>query len=205
MHQREHTGARMCGLGLPAASGICGCDGNGHVRLVVQFPAAAAATYAIKHREDAGVAVIVVRRARQRGTTIVEQALLLPVFLTILFGIIDMSRALYSYTYVSYIAREATRWASVRGGGINGKASQTDVQNFVRNVNGMGLDARQLSATTTWIAPPNGSPLCPGGNANEKPGCIVQVTVNYNFSFILPFMPGNPLALSSESQMVITQ
>ncbi len=145
------------------------------------------------------------KSTRQRGAAIVEQALLLPVMLAILFGIIDMSRALYSYTYVSYIAREATRWASVRGGGVNGTASQAEIQNFVRNVSGMGLDAMQLTASANWIAPPNGSPLCPGGNGNEKPGCIVQVTVNYNFSFILPFMPGSPLAMSSESQMIITQ
>jgi Flp pilus assembly protein TadG len=144
---------------------------------------------------------------RQRGSTIVEQAIILPVLLAVFFGVIDMSRALYSYTYVSYIAREATRWASVRSTALNGgPITNNDVKTFVSNVTGMGIDAAQISTATNWIAPPNASPACPGGPADQKPGCVVQVTVTYNFSFILPLMPrGTPLRMSSESQMIITQ
>jgi Flp pilus assembly protein TadG len=149
------------------------------------------------------------RRRRQRGATIVEQAIILPVMLAIMFGVIDMSRALYTYHYVSYIAREATRWASVRGGGINGKSDQSQVQTFVSDVAGMALDPAQVTSTTNYIAPPNLTPLCPGGAgnspANNKPGCIVQVTVNYNYKFIFPFLPKGALRMSSESQMIITQ
>ena len=143
----------------------------------------------------------------QRGAAIVEQALILPVLLAVLFGIIDMSRALYSYTYVGYIAREATRWASVRTLGLSGpKVTNNDVQNFVRNVNGMGLDAANLSTNTTFKAPPNGSPACPGtGNVSEKPGCVVEVKVTYKFNFILPFMPSGTLNMNSTSEMIITQ
>jgi Flp pilus assembly protein TadG len=143
---------------------------------------------------------------RQRGSTIVEQAIILPVLLAVFFGAIDMSRALYSYTYVSYIAREATRWASVRSTSLNGgPITNSDVKTFVSNVTGMGLDAAQITTATNWIAPPNGSPACPGGAADQKPGCVVQVTVNYNFNFILPFLPAGTLRMSSESQMIITQ
>ena len=149
------------------------------------------------------------RGGRQRGITLVEDALVLPVMLAIMFGVIDMSRALYTYHYVSYIAREATRWASVRGGGINGTSDQTQVQTFVSNVAGMALDPAQITSTTNYIAPPNLTPLCPGGAgnsaANNKPGCIVQVTVNYNYKFIFPFLPSGALKMSSESQMIITQ
>jgi len=148
--------------------------------------------------------------ARQRGAAIVEQALILPVLLGVLFGVIDMSRALYSYSYVSYIAREATRWASVRSTTANGgPADDTTVDNFVKNVNGMGLDSTQFTTDLSWISPPNLTPLCPGGlansNLNRKPGCIVQVTVNYNFKFIVPFIPSGGFTMSSGSQMIITQ
>ena len=37
------------------------------------------------------------------------------VLFPLMFGIIDFSRALYAYHWVSYAAREGTRWASVRG------------------------------------------------------------------------------------------
>jgi Flp pilus assembly protein TadG len=144
---------------------------------------------------------------RQRGSTIVEQAIILPILLALFFGVIDMSRALYSYSYVSYIAREATRWASVRSTGLNGgPINNGDVKNFVSNVTGMGLDAAQISTSTNWIAPPNGSPACPAtGAGDQKPGCVVQVTVNYNFKFIFPILPSGILRMSSESQMIITQ
>lgn len=146
--------------------------------------------------------------AGQRGATLVEQALILPILVALFFGIVDMGRALYSYTYVSYIARDAARWASARGSNMNGTrtpVSRADVTNYVKNVSGQGLDPAQLTANTTWIAPPNGSPLCPGGPANEKPGCIVQVTVTYNFKFFFRFIPVPTLPMSSESQMIITQ
>jgi Flp pilus assembly protein TadG len=145
---------------------------------------------------------------RQRGVTLVEQALILPVLLALMFGVIDMSRALYTYHYVSYIAREATRWASVRSGNLNGgPVDQTAVDAFVRNVDGMGLDKNQFTTSLDFLRPPNGTPLCPvagSDTANEKPGCIVQVTVTYNYQFIMPFMP-NGITMSSASQMIITQ
>jgi Flp pilus assembly protein TadG len=141
---------------------------------------------------------------RQRGATLVEQALILPILLALFFGIIDMSRALYAYSYVSYIARDATRWASVRTTNLNGTpVTQADVTNYVKNVSGMGLDAARITANTNWIAPANGSPLC--ATIQKKPGCVVQVTVNYNFKFLTPFMPAGTLPMSSESQMIITQ
>ena len=149
------------------------------------------------------------RARRQRGAAIVEQAFVLPVLLALMFGAIDMSRALYTYHYVSYIARDATRWASVRSNSSSNGSSVGQVQNYVSNVTGMGLDSAQITSTTNYIAPVNVTPLCPGGltssNSNNKPGCIVQVTVNYNFRFVAPLIPGGGFTMSSESQMLITQ
>ena len=147
---------------------------------------------------------------RQRGSTIVEQALVLPIMLAVLFGAIDMSRALYTYHYVSYIAREATRWASVHSkNSFNGGIADSDVQTYVTNVSGMGLDKGQITSSLSYIAPRNPTPLCPGGatdsTLNNKPGCVVQVTVNYDYKFLLPFLPKGTWRMTSESQMVITQ
>jgi hypothetical protein len=150
----------------------------------------------------------IARKRRQRGSAIVEQAIALPVMVLLMFGVIDMSRALYAYHYVSYIAREATRWASVRSIANGGPVDQTQVGNFVSDVTGMGLDKLQFTTKLSWVAPPNASPLCPGGlansNLNRKPGCVVQVTVDYNFKFVVPFMPAG-FKMSSESQMIVTQ
>jgi Flp pilus assembly protein TadG len=146
------------------------------------------------------------RGVRQGGSTLVEQAIILPVLLALFFGAIDMGRALYSYSYVSYIAREATRWASVRSVPPAGPITPTEVTNFVKGSMGGALDPARVTVDTNWIPPANGSPRCTGTGGAQKPGCVVQVTVNYSFKFVLPFLPGGTvIPMSSESQMIITQ
>ena len=51
----------------------------------------------------------------ERGSTLVEFALVLIVLMVMMFGIIDFARALYTYHFVANVAREGTRYAIVRG------------------------------------------------------------------------------------------
>ena len=51
----------------------------------------------------------------EAGSALVEFALASVIILTVLFGIIDMGRALYAYDWVSDAARRGTRYAMVRG------------------------------------------------------------------------------------------
>jgi Flp pilus assembly protein TadG len=145
------------------------------------------------------------KRRPERGATLVEQALVLVLFLTVVFAIIDFGRALYTYHFVSNAAREATRWASVRGNACKAPdcpANNAAVQTYVSNVPGLGLDATKLTATTTWVTPPNGVPGCAGV---PNPGCVVKVEVDYSYNFFFPFLPTGPLLMKSTSQMVISQ
>jgi Flp pilus assembly protein TadG len=151
-------------------------------------------------------------RSAQRGSSLVELAFVLVFLLTVLFGIVDFSRALYTYHFVSNVAREATRWASVRGSACNAAltgcqpggvgADGADIQAFVSNVSGMGLDPAKITSTTSWVAPPSGTPACTG--PENLPGCVVKVQVNYDYQFIFPFLPAG-FRMSSTSQMVISQ
>jgi Flp pilus assembly protein TadG len=146
------------------------------------------------------------RSRRQRGNALVEQALVITFLLTVILGIIDFSRVLYAYHFVSNAACDATRWASVRSNNTNlpgGAASPANVQTFVSNVSGMGLDPAKVTTAIAWTAPPNGSPSCPP-NTN-RPGCVVQVSVNYAYTFLFPFLRQGNFTMTSTSQMVITQ
>jgi len=62
---------------------------------------------------------------REEGTGLVEYALVLLLFMTMILGIIDFSRLLYAYHFVSNTAREATRYASVRGSTCNDDGPST--------------------------------------------------------------------------------
>jgi Flp pilus assembly protein TadG len=140
---------------------------------------------------------------RQRGSVLVEQALTIAFLLTVLFGIVDCGRLLYTYHFVSNEAREAARWASVRSQTSSlGQADKNGIQTLVRNVPGMGLNSTSITSDIHWITPPNGAPGCTNVN---KPGCVVKVQVNYAYNFMFPFLPGNPINMQSTSEMVITQ
>jgi len=141
----------------------------------------------------------------QRGNSLVEQALTITFLCSIMFGIIDCARLMYAYHFVANAAREAARYASVRSASSGTPVNNGNVQSLVRNVPGMGLDSNQLSTTTNYLAPPHGSPSCPGGAGSNKPGCMVQVQVTYNYSFILPLLPRAGVTMKSTSETLITE
>jgi Flp pilus assembly protein TadG len=148
---------------------------------------------------------------RQRGNTLTEFALVLPFMLAAIFGVIEFGRALYTYHFVSYAAREASRWASVRGEqscqayAVPCRAKDSDVADYVTSITPPGIDKdpARLLVNTAWVAPPGRGNNC--GAHPKNPGCSVQVTVTYNFKFILPFMPSSTYAMKSTSEMVISQ
>jgi len=146
----------------------------------------------------------------QRGSTLTEFALILPLLLAAMFGVIDFGRALYTYHFVSDAAREASRWASVRGSqciaGLPGcPAGVSDVQDYVTSIVPPGIDPSTTSLTVTpaWLPPPGNPASCTG--APNSPGCAVQVQVSYKFKFFLPFMPRSTYTMQSTSEMVISQ
>lgn len=56
------------------------------------------------------------RQSRARGQGLVEFALVLPVFMVILIGMVDLGRAIWANNSVANAAREAARFAAVHGG-----------------------------------------------------------------------------------------
>ena len=78
----------------------------------------------------------------QRGQSLVEFALLLPIMLLIITGLFDVARAVWEENTLAYAAREGTRFAIVHGsaglgplpdGTVSGAADPTDVNDPVIN------------------------------------------------------------------------
>ena len=152
----------------------------------------------------------------ESGSELIEFALAVPVLLLVIFGIMDCSRAMYSYHYCAQVAREATRYSAVRGSTWAGQscltvssyacmATASDVTNFVSSITPMGFSAANLVVTTTWSGLEANGTDCSTTNVNNSPGCIVTVKVAYVFSYALPLLPTAPLNLSSTSNLTITQ
>jgi Flp pilus assembly protein TadG len=126
-------------------------------------------------------------RKRERGTSAVEFALIMPVFLLLIIGVAELSRAIWIYGTVAHAAREGTRYAMVRGAENKQPATAVDVETYVQERAGYGSSTQVI---TTW-------------QPDNKPGSIVQVSVQYEFKSVASLLPIGPLALSSSSRMVI--
>lgn len=124
----------------------------------------------------------------ERGVSAVEFALIAPVLLLILVGILDIGRAVNAYVTVSNAAREGTRYLAVHPTAAPSAIASTVHQRVVP------LDPAQVTVTASYF---NGSsfqawPAIP--TPNPSPSYTpVRVTVSYPWSaatFIGMFFPG---------------
>ena len=142
------------------------------------------------------------------GSGLVEFALSASVMLSVLIGLFYMCMALFTYNYVTQTARNATRYAIVRGADcINFSdcgISDDGIEQYVQNV---GLNG--MSSHTTWYqygydSAGHGIWNACSGQCNA-PGNAVSVNVTYSLPLNIPFVPQSALQLSSTSQLVISQ
>ena len=101
---------------------------------------------------------------RQRGQTLVEFALILPLFLLMFFAMVDFGRGFYTWLLVTNAAREGARVA----------ATQQDLNAIQTRINDAlgGLDSSQLTITID--------------NAQGARGQAVEVDLSYDFEFVTP-------------------
>lgn len=81
---------------------------------------------------------------REEGSALVETALSISVMLTVMVGIMQLCLVMYASVFVNEAAREATRYASVRGSN-----SCTDLSTFP-NCN-LGPTSSPISVLTTYV------------------------------------------------------
>jgi Flp pilus assembly protein TadG len=145
----------------------------------------------------------------EAGSSIVEFAMAAVILFTLVFGVIAICLALYSYNVTAEVAREATRYAIVRGSACssstfpNCNVTSAQIQTYVRNIGFPGINPQSLTATATW--PTTGVNCTPSVTPCNNPGNLVRVTVNYSFPLVIPFVPSRTLTMSNTSQMVISQ
>jgi len=167
------------------------------------------------------------RRVGERGAALVEYAFVLILFLSLLFGISGFGHAIYVYHHLNNAAKEATRYAAVRGStcsddssciatnsasGIVGPTTVADVKAYVASLTPQSIDSSYITANMTVCGVVNTkcSPaittapaICNADATANQPGCPVQVTVNYSYDFIFPLLRTAPVSMSSTSDMII--
>ena len=139
----------------------------------------------------------------ERGSTLAEFAIAVTASMTMIVGIVDFGRGLYTNHFVSNAARLATRYASVRGSACTASgcpATAASIQSYVRGL-APELNQNSITVTTQW----NTAPGC-GDAAHKGAGCYVQVSVSYPFKFAaVPLLPSYTMTMQSTSTMIISQ
>ena len=138
----------------------------------------------------------------EQGASLVEFGLCSSILFMTLFGIFALCGAMYSYIFVTEAARDASRYALVRGSACTGFTdcgiTSAQINTYVKSMGHPGINTSNVAATAVWSG--NNSPA-------NAPGNVVTVTVTYNFPMAIPFWPksGSTIHLSSTSQMAISQ
>ena len=126
---------------------------------------------------------------RQRGQSLVETAIVVPILLLLLAAAIDFGRVFDAYIVLTNAAREGARWGSVKP-----SLTEADVKQFVvDDVLGSGTNLTQMelfTATNVTVV----------GQAAESN--VVKVTVWYEFDLWFGGLIGIPrLRLTKVAEM----
>lgn len=156
----------------------------------------------------------------QEGSNLVETAMAFLVLMPILFGAFEFSMAFYTYQDITDAARQASRWASVRGSSsctntptlAECDATPDQIRAYVRGLGYPGVVSSNISVAPSWLAANSNTPPSPpmswtscGESVCNEPLNEVQVQVSYNFPISVPFWQVTTINLSSTSTAVIAQ
>src|SRR5919198_1055588 len=134
-------------------------------------------------------------RHRQHATSIVSFALIAPVFLLIIFGMMEMGRVLSAWVVITNEAREAARYAAVTyDGTLDPPVQLANERASVRAFVQQRLDG-QLAASGVYRLPDVA--LIPTGT-NQSP--LIQVTIYYEVPLVIPLvsqMLPNPFPIAA--------
>lgn len=114
----------------------------------------------------------------ERGATAVEFALVAPVFLLFVLGIMDLGRLFYIKNIMQYAVEQAARHAMV-----NPTITQTALETFAEN------QAATLFSDITFSADAPGTDVAGGVTYRT-------ITADYTFSYMLPLMPAGDVPLN---------
>lgn len=131
----------------------------------------------------------------ERGQSLVEFALVLPILMLLLVGTVDVARAFQSSVALGNAVREAARDAIVRGSESSTpwgpSANDAAVTTAVRS-RAVGLVAQDITVTSSW----------PAGNNGR--GSEVQIQATYTFRPIASTLLGGvtiPLAAGTRARI----
>jgi Flp pilus assembly protein TadG len=126
----------------------------------------------------------------RRASSGVQFALVLPVFLSMVLGIMDMGRLMWTQNTLAQAAKKSARFAIVHGSTSASPATAADITAAVEQ-HLAGLSGAP-TVNVAWIP-------------DNAPGSLVTVQVTYPFQFAaLGFLDLTPLTIDSSASMLVS-
>jgi hypothetical protein len=149
----------------------------------------------------------ILRRGRQsRGQAIAEFALIAPIFLLLLFGIIEFGRYVYLAQILNNAAREGARYAIVHGstslcpsGPMPGGATNScdPAGDRIRAVvSSSAIGVSSITQTLSWTDDY-------GNPSDNARGHTFVISVRAQFGLLVPIVPIPPVTIEGASSLVI--
>jgi Flp pilus assembly protein TadG len=132
-------------------------------------------------------------RGSGAGQAMVEFAGAATTLFLLMFGLMTLGSAVYSYNTMSNAAREAVRYASIHSPTSAVPATTSQIQQVALNY-AVGLGLKSSDIVVTWPTDPN---IIKKSDA--------QVSISYTYNLKIPFMKKAALSLSSTSRMLVSQ
>jgi len=140
----------------------------------------------------------ILRKPRSRGQALVEFALVIPMFLLLIFGIVDIGRYVYTNNALNQAAREAARVGSVSSRpACSAGARDACVNEIARErITGFGLKPGIATSGApgtpgvflTCQRPNNANTLAAVAFSNCRGGDVLRVRLNHEFLLVTPLI-----------------
>jgi len=142
------------------------------------------------------------RPSRPRGQSLAEFALVFPVLMLIIGGIIQFGLIFWGQNTLTQVARDTGRWAATQ-------IDCTTAAPVIATANAIAAQSSLIGYTpgeftgantvVTWRSEPPAGPCPPTDNQDEA---WVRITINHAVPIFFPFVPGNgQLASTTEFRM----
>jgi Flp pilus assembly protein TadG len=153
-------------------------------------------------------------RSGYRAQAMVEFAIVMPVLLVLLFGIIELGRVMFIYTAMTNASREASRFASAVGFNDNTYYKKYQYCSAIRNAAKNSAFLMNLQDSNIVIEYDHGPSTavfdtCPSGVANDPTIVVkngqdrVKVTVSASYLPLVQLIPISERTITSSSARTI--
>lgn len=152
---------------------------------------------------DAGGRGRLARRGRgEAAQALAEFALVLPIAVIVIFGLVDMARAMQSYVTLQEAARSAARYAvtgRIDCAGVPTQNRDNCIKNEVTvRTNSLNNHTSIATSFESWAYPAYADPAT--ANNAGQPCDAIQITVSYTYKPMTPvfsrFIPQIPMSAS---------